>query len=156
MQKGDIPVVSGLYYCKGSHPEPLVFRGRGNGCYMKWKPGDKVWADGVPTGSLLIHGSILKTLYNESPEYIVPGTTTSTRRVFEIPHKTWWDGKGNFNTLVGTTDLAWCTRIMENDIFKKAGWPEFQRKKYPFLVDTGIFVKHIDRETGEQYPKEVA
>ena len=37
-------------------------------------------------------------------------------------------------------------------IFEKAGWPEFQKKEFPFLVDTTIFVKHIDRESGTIYP----
>jgi len=50
IKKGDIPIVSGLYYCKGSHPEPLVFRGRGNSVYEGWERGDKVWVDGIPMG----------------------------------------------------------------------------------------------------------
>jgi len=41
---------------------------------------------------------------------------------------------------------------MENHIFAKAGFPEYEGKEFPFLVDTSIFVKHISRETGVQYP----
>ncbi len=37
------------------------------------------------------------------------------------------------------------------EVFKKAGWPEFQKKKFPFLVDTKIFCRHIDWN-GVQYP----
>lgn len=151
MRDRTVPIVSGLYYSKSSPSEPLIFRGRGTSVHTKWKMGDKVWADGVPTGSLLIHMSILKAMYEESPEYVIPGQTVA-RKVFEVPQQVWTDGEGHFNTLAGTTDLQWCTRIMEDGIFEKAGWPEYSKKKYPFLVDTGIFVKHIDRNTGEQFP----
>ena len=54
MDKGDIPVVSGLYFTRSVPPEPMIYRGRGNHYFRKWKLGDKVWADGVPTGMLLI------------------------------------------------------------------------------------------------------
>ena len=46
------PIVSGLYYQKAFPPEPLIYRGRGNGAFLDWKPGAKVWCDGVPTGCL--------------------------------------------------------------------------------------------------------
>jgi hypothetical protein len=51
----------------------------------------------------------------------------------------------------GTTDLNFCARIMKDKIFEKAGWPEYQKKKYPFLVDTNIFVQHVD-QSGRNYP----
>jgi hypothetical protein len=155
MQERTVPVVSGLYFSKSNPSEPLIFRGRGTSVYWDWKFGDKVWCDGVPTGSLLIHMSILKAMYEESPTYVIPGMGQA-RRVFDMPQKVWTDGQGHFNTLVGTTDLQWCTRVMKDGIFKKAGWPEYSRKKYPFLVDTSLFVKHIDRNTGEQFPPEGA
>ena len=153
MRDRTVPIVSGVYFSRSDPSEPMIFRGRGTSVYWDWKFGDKVWCDGVPTGSLLIHCSILKAMYDESPEYLINGTTTA-RRVFDAPQKMWLDKEGHFNTLVGTTDLQWCTRIMDGNYFEKAGWPEYKDKKYPFLVDTGIFVKHIDRNTGEQFPKE--
>jgi hypothetical protein len=149
--KNDTPVVSGLYFTKSEPPEPMIYRGAGMGYYADWKLGDKVWADGVPFGFNLIHGSIIKELWKESPEYIVNGTVT--RRVFDNESESYLNHEtGGWMNTSGTTDLAWCKRIMENDIFTKAGWPEYQKKKYPFLVDTSIFVKHIDRQTGTQYP----
>ena len=154
MHKKDVPIVSGLYFSRSIPSEPLIFRGRGTSVYWDWKFGDKVWCDGVPTGTLLINVSILKAMYDESPEYTVPYSNVSARRIFEIPQKMWTDGGGNFVTLTGTTDLQWCTRIIEGDFFTKAGWPKYAKKKYPFLVDTQIFVKHIDRNTGEQFPPE--
>lgn len=151
MRDKKVPIVSGLYYSRSNPPEPLVFRGRGTSYYGKWKLGDKVWCDGVPTGMLLVHSSILKSMWNESEEYLAGDT--KTRRVFETPERYWFnEAKGEFSTVGGTSDLEWCTRIMKEKHFDKAGWPQFQKKKYPFLVDTKIFCKHQDRETGMMYP----
>ena len=151
MRDCNVPVVSGLYFSRNEPSEPLVFRGRGTSVYWKWKAGQKVWADGVPTGCLLIHNSILKALWKESPEYRIGGGIA--RRVFDNPQKLWENPEtGDFNMLSGTSDLEWCTRVMKDKIFEKAGWKEFQKMKFPFLVDTDIFCKHIDRNTGVQYP----
>jgi len=150
MMDGGTPIVSGLYYTKSRPSEPLIFRGRGNGYYPKWKRGDLVWADGVPTGFLLIHMSIMKALWEDSEAYIVRGQ--ETRRVFHFPRDMWQDPEtGNYKTMHGTSDLAWCSRIIEGGYFKKAGWPKYQRKKYPFLVDTNIFCRHIS-PNGELFP----
>ena len=58
---------------------------------------------------------------------------------------------GEFAVTTGTTDLDWCTRVMEGKYFEKAGWDEFQKMKYPFLIDTNIPCMHIDKD-GTQYP----
>lgn len=150
MLDGKIPIVSGLYFTKSDPPEPLLYRGRGNSYYQDWKMGDKVWVDGVPTGTLLIHNSILKAMWKESPEYIINGQIT--RRVFQTPEKVWQDPEsGGYHLVVGTSDLAWCERVMKEEFFRKAGWPKYQKMKYPFLIDTNIFIKHID-ESGRQFP----
>ncbi len=144
------PVVSGLYYYRSRPSEPLVFRGRGTGVYTDWKMGDKVFCDGVPTGCLLIHNSILKVLWDESEEYQVGNRFT--RRIFHSPRDHWVDPETSDTTmLVGTSDLAWCTRLMKDGVFEKAGWPEYQNMRWPFLVDTNIFCIHIDID-GTQYP----
>lgn len=151
MRDKKVPVVSGLYYTKSNPPEPLVFRGRGTSFYDKWKQGDKVWVDGVPTGMLLIHSSILRSIWDESPEYIAGDV--KTRKVFETPERQWFDeAKGEFVTVGGTSDLEWCTKVIKGKHFAKAGWPDIQKKKFPFMIDTDIFCRHIDRETGQVYP----
>ena len=43
MIEEEVPVVSGLYFCRGRPSYPLVFRGRGNSIYTDWEMGDKVW-----------------------------------------------------------------------------------------------------------------
>ncbi|MFA7301835.1 MAG: hypothetical protein WC069_06015 [Candidatus Shapirobacteria bacterium] len=160
MTENKVPIVSGLYYTKSQPPEPILYRGRGNGSFRDFKLGDKVWCDGIPFGFTLIHGSIIRALWNESEEYMVGNEVT--RRVFELPNfnvgnygfdnsDTDTEGKARFAYTRGTTDLNFCKRVMKDKIFEKAGWPELQKKKYPFLVDTNIFVRHIDL-TGRQYP----
>ncbi|MFA5696151.1 MAG: hypothetical protein WC917_01660, partial [Bacilli bacterium] len=76
-----------------------------------------------------------------------------TRRVFDNPSESYIDPlTGGWMNQSGTSDLAWCKRLKDDNIFVKAGWSKYQKKEFPFLVDTTIFVKHIDRQTGVQYP----
>jgi len=150
VRDADIPVVSGLYYTRAHPSEPLIFRGRGNSVFTKWKMGDKVWGSGVPTGFLLIHMALLRVMWDESPEY--QARNVLTRRVFETPQRVHFlEDENQFNTFTGTSDLEWCNRVVEGEYFKKSGWSKYQRKKYPFLVDTSIFCRHINID-GEQFP----
>ena len=152
MDKGDIPVVSGLYFTRSVPPEPMVYRGRGNHYFRKWLLGDRVWVDGVPTGMLLIHSKLLKAVWNDSPEYTVPNTNRVTRRVFDTLSQTWFNEENGANeTLASTSDLNFCTRVINGDYLTKAGFPEIAKKKYPFLVDTNIFARHIEKN-GVQFP----
>ena len=150
MLSGDIPVWGGLYFTKSVPSEPLVYRGRGNSFYNKWKIGDQVWVDGMGMGNTIIHRSIIEEMWKDSKSYVVGNV--HTRQVFESPAKTWFDPetKSWFN-FGGTEDLAWCSRVMDEGYFKKAGWSKYQGKEYPFLVDTTVFSKHIDFD-GTQYP----
>lgn len=146
----DTPVVSGLYYTKSRPSDPLLFRGRGNSVYTKWEMGDKVWCDGVPTGFLLVHASILRAMWPDCEPYQVKGM--DTRRMFNFPRDLWQDPEtGYYRSIMGTSDLDWCTRVIEGGYLKKAGWNKIARKKYPFLLDTNIFVRHI-APNGEQFP----
>jgi len=146
----DTPVVSGLYYTRAEPSEPLIFRGRGTSVYTDFKRGELVWASGVPTGFLLIHMGILREMWKESPEYQIKGTVT--RRVFDTPQRVYFVEEANqFNTFSGTSDLEWCNRVIQGEYFKKAGWSKYQRKKYPFLVDTNLFCFHINID-GSKFP----
>jgi hypothetical protein len=151
MKDGTVPVVSGLYYTKSNPSEPLIYRGRGTSYYDDWKLGDQVWADGVPTGFLLINCKVLWEMWKESAEYMAGDV--KTRRIFETPEKMWYDpDKGAFNTTTGTSDLEWCTRVIEGNYLTKAGFDKVAKKKYPFLVDTTILCRHIT-PSGEIFPK---
>lgn len=148
MIRKEVPIVGGLYFTKSVPPEPMIYREFGKGYYADWKLGDKVWCSGLPFGCTLIHGSIIRELYKTAPEYMIGDKVY--RRVFKQPQETLSDGNG-IGVIVGTSDLNFCKQIKEENIFKKAGWPEFAKKEHPFLVDTRIFVKHIDND-GVQWP----
>lgn len=152
MMKGDTPVVSGLYFTKGNYSEPILYRGSGTSYFHDFKLGDKVWVDGVPTGLLLIHSSLLLLMWNESPEYTTIGNMR-TRKVFETPSNIFYDPQSSsYAVKGGTSDLVWCKRVIEDKILERAGWSNVAKKKYPFLCDTSIFCKHIDINTGIQHP----
>jgi hypothetical protein len=146
------PVVSGLYYLKAEPTLPLVFRGRGNGAFTKFKLGDKVWVDGVPMGCLLINGRIINYLWENSEEYTaIDGE--KLRKVFTTPRRVLFDpNTWTAHSHCGTQDLFFCDRIINEDILSKTGWKKFARRRYPFLVDTSIFCRHIDLNTGRQFP----
>lgn len=153
MRKADIPVVSGLYFTKGLYSEPVLYRGSGCGCFINFQVGDKVWADGVPTGFLLIHSSIIKLMWNESDEYETLGKRR-TRKIFETPAQVFFDPETKtYSSGSGTSDLTWCHRVIKEKVIARAGFPKIGRKKYPFLCDTNIFCKHIDLATGKQFPE---
>lgn len=153
MVQGKVPVIGGLYFTKSVPPEPLVYRGIGNSYFDDWRFGDKIWCSGLPFGFTLIHGGIIQAMWDESPEYIVNNQVT--RRVFDAPSKAWMDqAKGAYMSIGGTSDLAWCNRVVSGRFFEKAGFPEIQKKKYPFLIDSNIFVHHIDQD-GRRFPLEV-
>lgn len=152
MKDGSIPIISGLYFLKANPPEPLIYRGRGNGAFFKWKMGEKVWADGVPTGCLLISGKVLKIMWDESPEYTT-GNGQLVRKVFETPAKAWSDPEtGLSQSAAGTSDIYWCDRVIKEKVLQRSGFKRIGNKKYPYLVDTNIFCKHIDLNSGTQYP----
>ena len=125
------------------------------GClYLDWELGDKVWCDGIPTGLLLIHVGVLKEMWNDSSEYLLEGEVV--RRVFNTPRELWVDPQtGYASTLGGTSDLDWCTRVIEGDYIRKAGWNDYmdglEDEKMPFLCDTGIFASHITMN-GDRFP----
>lgn len=150
MIKEEVPIWGGLYFTKSRPAEPLVYRGRGNGYFANWELGDEVWVDGLPMGCTMIHSSILKVLYDTSEYYDLPGI--KAKKIFETPAKVWFSpDRRSWTTATGTEDLEFCSRIMREEVFKKAGWPEYEGKEFPFLIDTSIFCRHIDFD-GVQYP----
>lgn len=153
MMSKEYPIVGGLYFTKSVPPEPMIYRGLGNGYFDKWKFGDKVMCDGLPFGCTLIHGNIIRELWKDSPEYMVNGQLT--RRVFDAPNEGWRDPvSGAFLSKGGTSDLAFCHRVIDGGYLAKAGFPKHQKMKYPFMVDTSMFVRHIDN-SGVQWPIDI-
>lgn len=152
IQKGNVPIVSGLYYTKSDPAEPLLFRGRGNGAFHGWKLGEKVWVDGIPMGLMLCHFSILEYMYENSEEYRLSDGRV-TRKVFDTPRMKYFDPETlQWGMEGGTQDLFWCDRVIKEEVLQKTGWKRIARRQYPFLCDTNIFCRHIDLNSGKMYP----
>lgn len=150
MREAKAPVVSGLYFSRACPSEPMVFRGMGEGVYTGWKLGDVVPVDGVPTGALLIHMGLIRAMWEDSQPYTISGI--QTRRVFNTPRESWYNSDTNTTNIAdGTSDLEWCKRVVAGDYLRKSGWTEYAGRQYPFLVDTGIFCRHINPD-GTQFP----
>lgn len=159
MREAQYPVVSGLYFTRSVPSEPCVFRGRGTGAFYNWHWGEKVWCDGVPTGFLLIHMSVIRAVWEDSEPYElhIQSGPVQVRRVFSTPRDMWSDPEqGWYNTTSGTSDLAWCSRVMEGDYLRKAGWGDYLKRipdeRLPFLVDTELFCRHINPD-GAMFPQ---
>jgi hypothetical protein len=148
---GKYPVVSGLYYAKGDPPSPLIYRGRGNGHFRDWKIGDKVWVDGIPMGITLISVKLLRKMWEDAKWYVAGGNR-KVKMVFDTPSGVHVDPeKQSWDTFAGTEDLTWCNRVMAGKYLAKAGFKDVGAKKYPFLMDTSIFCRHITND-GISYP----
>jgi hypothetical protein len=103
---------------------------------------------------LLVHCGILREMWADAEGYQVGNAFT--RRVFETPRKMWPDPElQQFATMVGTSDLDWCSRVIEGDYLRRAGWGDFvddlDDPRYPYLVDTNIFCEHINID-GTRFP----
>lgn len=161
------PIVSGLYHIKGSAevrtgkkggievlgPEPLAYRGPGTRAFRDFTYGDVIWVDGVPTGALLIHRSVLEAWVKEPDmeRYQVIGYPFPLARVFQQPSKVWVDDEGGTHVSAGTTDLWWSAETIKRNILTKAGWPQFAKREFPYVIDTALVFKHVDRATGVQF-----
>jgi hypothetical protein len=133
-------------------PEPLIYRGSGARAHRDWRAGDVVWCSGVPTGALLLHRSILEAWAREQDVewYTLAGYPYSLRKVFQQPSRVWIE-EGGVHVASGTSDLWWSQQTIDRNLLAKSGWPAYQKKAYPYVVDTGLGFKHIDRVTGVQY-----
>ena len=160
------PVVSGLYHIKASAetrrgknggieqlgPEPLAYRGGGTRAYRDWKYGDVIWVSGVPTGALLLHRSILEAWAREEDveTYSLPGYPFPIKKIFQQPARVWVENGGT-HVASGTSDLWWSDQTIKRGLLAKAGWPKYQNKDFPYIIDTSLVFKHVDRVTGALY-----
>jgi hypothetical protein len=150
MLKGDVPVFGGVYFTKGNPAEPLVYRGNGTSYYSNWKFGDEVWVDGMGMGCTMIHVSVLKVMYDEAESYMIGPHVV--KRIFQTPSRIGFDPQTMaWSAQSGTEDLAWCDKVRKTGVLKRAGWTDVAKKRYPFLIDTNVFCKHINND-GVQYP----
>lgn len=160
------PIVSGLYHIKGSQesrkgknggiellgPEPLAYRGGGTRAFRDWKPGDVIWVSGIPTGALMIHRSVLEAWANEPDveTYALHGYPWPLKKIFQNPAHVWIDPQTQgVHCSTGTSDLWFSEHTIKRNILEKAGWKQFAKKEFPYIIDTSLRFGHIDRSTGQ-------
>jgi len=171
MHDGRFPMVSGWYNVKSNPPEPMFFRGRGNGpvCYHvgevegKAEPINEdlglrgILCDGVPTGCLLMSVKLLRALWDASPEVSLTREAREdgsvheikVREVFRTQREAGIDPETDgYYKKLGTSDLEVCDRIIDNDFLALAGFDHAASLEWPFIVDIDIKCGHIDLTTG--------
>jgi Glycosyl transferase family 2 len=151
MREDTLPVVGGLYFTKSYPAEPLIYRGRGNSYYSKWKLGERVWCDAIGMGCTLISVQVLRAMWKDAPEYVAGGRD-KVRMVYDTPAFQWVDPETkSFKNFSGTEDISWFDRMIQGNYLSKAGYKDVARRKYPVLCDTSIMCYHITPD-GIRYP----
>ncbi len=171
---GRYPVVSGWYNLKSVPPQPMFFRGRGNGAlcftvnevdkYIEDVNKDLflrgIHCDGVPTGCLLVSTKLLRVAWDNSRETVITRVSRDdgsvfqihAREVFKTTREAGIDPEtGGYYKRLGTSDLEFCDRTLDNGWLAKAGFDYAAGLEYPFIVDPDIRCGHIDLSTGVVY-----
>jgi len=111
-----------------------------------------IWVSGVPTGALLLHRSIIEA-WAQEPDvetYSLAGYPFPLKKIFQQPSRVWIEN-GGVHVSSGTTDLWWSDQTIQRGLLAKAGWSKYQNKEFPYIIDTALVFKHVDRSTGVQY-----
>ena len=154
MRDGTIPIVAGLYFTKSYPSEPLLYRGRGNSYFTKWKLGEKVWCDGTGMGATLLNVKVLQKMWEDAPEYLAGGNQ-KVRKVYDTPQFLWLDPEaGGVKGFQGTEDLSFYDRLIQGNYLARAGFKHVSRRKWPILCDTSMLCYHITPD-GVRYPLEL-
>ena len=174
MHDGRFPVVSGWYNVKSVPPQPMFFRGRGNGplCHSPAEVDQYVepinpdlhlrgiLCDGVPTGCLLVSVKLLRVAWEDSPPLTVTRVgredgsifQLQTREIFRTTREAGIDPMtGGYYKRLGTSDLEFCDRAIDRGWLKAAGFSDAALLEFPYPVDTDIRCGHIDLSSGVIY-----
>lgn len=137
----DHDIFSGVYCCKWQNPpDPLIYKGNGQGPFWDWKVGDILTTDqhgitGVHMGLTLIRTTLFQKLLDKG---LVHGDGTDLDN--EPWFRTQYDKRrvdGGVWTKSGTEDLYFTAKAME--IGAK------------ILVDTSVLAGHYDKNGGVTY-----
>lgn len=123
----DHHIFAGVYCCKSSPPEPLIYKGNGIGPFWNWSIGDLLTEGitGVHMGLTLIRTSLFERIPHgekDPPLFL----TTNEQKI----------DKAGIHTQRGTEDLYFCKRAIEEADAR-------------ILVDTSVLAGHINNSTGQ-------
>lgn len=128
----DYDIFCGVYTCKWANPpEPLIYRGNGNGPFWDWKVGEILTTEkhgitSVHMGLTLIKVSLLERMKAKG---IDPLFVTENKRDLS--------GDGCLKTQRGTEDIYFCRKAEEVGC--------------KIMVDTSVLAGHEDKATGIVY-----
>jgi hypothetical protein len=81
LEQSQAMVVGGIYCRKGDPTEPVVYRGKGQGAFWKWKVNTVFEVDGIGAGCMMVKTEIFKHLekpyFKTVDDFITEGTNTS-------------------------------------------------------------------------------
>jgi hypothetical protein len=118
----DVMVAGGIYCTKTETPEPLVFRGDGEGSFWKWQAGQVFEVTSMGTGCMVIKTEIFKHL--EKPYFLWVDPQEK-----ELP--------AGVARHAQTDDIYFCEKV------RKAG--------FRLIADGGVLCVHWDVGTGKHY-----
>ncbi len=78
---------------------------------------------------------------------MIAGYPYPLKKIFQNPSMVWEEPDG-IHCASGTSDLWWSEQTMKRKILAKAGWPQYAKKEFPYVIDTRLRFGHIDRLTG--------
>jgi hypothetical protein len=119
----DAAVCGGVYCLKTDPPQPLVFRGNGNGGVWDWKAGEFFEASGVGMGCTVVRTEVFKDLKK-------PWFKT------EFNYEKAMDGKAGVESW--SEDLWFCKRVTDTN-------------KWKVYIDGSIICSHYDFDTLRKY-----
>lgn len=124
----DHDIFAGVYCCKSSPPEPLLYKGDGAGPFWDWTVGDLLieGITGVHMGLTLIRTSLFDKL-----------DSSDDNPLFKTLNEQSIDDTG-LHTRRGTEDLWFCRRAI-----REAG--------ARILVDTSVLAGHMNNGTGQMF-----
>jgi SAM-dependent methyltransferase len=116
-------VVGGIYVLKADRPEPLVFKGQGNGPYYDWKVGEVFECTGIGMGCALVRVDVFKDIKK-------PWFKTLDNYSFALDNIPYGE--------TYTEDLYFCKKVVETDKWKIAAHGQ-------------ILCPHVDVSSGREY-----
>jgi len=118
-----VGVVGGIYCLKTDRPEPLVFKGIGDGPYWDWKVGEVFECSGIGMGCALIRTELFKDI----PKPWFKTVDDLSPYLDNIPLGEVW-----------TEDLYFARQVRES-------------KKWKIVAHGGLVMPHLDVRTGRRY-----
>lgn len=120
-------IFAGVYCCKSSPAEPLIYKGNGHGAFWDWKVGDLITdgVTGVHMGLTLIRTSLFERMGWDNPDKPLFLTINEKKL-----------GPDGLQTFRGTEDLYFCDRAVKEVVAR-------------ILVDTSVLAGHICHSTGK-------